>query len=95
MIKCYFITYDLNQPGQDYDAVQNAIFRISNYGCISFWRSSYLIKTSLLNASEVMNEIRPALDENDKVIVFEFTVDWNGHLDDEQTALIHKLLIGV
>ena len=42
----YFITYDLNNPGQNYDDVINAIKEASTAWC-SYWKSSYLIKATI------------------------------------------------
>ena len=93
-MKIYFVTYDLNAPEQDYEGVRNAIYRAADYGGISFWQSSYLIKSSLQNAKEVLDFIRDALDENDKVIIFEVTADFATSLSTVEEEKIFKLILG-
>ncbi|MFR1841777.1 MAG: hypothetical protein ACLUV3_00975 [Oscillospiraceae bacterium] len=53
----YFITYDLNNPGQNYDDVINAIKEASTAWC-SYWKSSYLIKSNYSSADDIQAKIK-------------------------------------
>ena len=74
----YMITYDLNSEGQKYDEVIKAIKNSSSYWC-TFWKSSYLIKSSL-TPNQITDNIKPHLDNNDRLIVIEVTNNYEGWL---------------
>ena len=76
-MKIYFVTYDLNAPNQNYEAVRDALFRVADDSCISFWQSSYLIKSSCESAGKVMEMLQEEIDADDKVIIFEVTANFN------------------
>ena len=83
--KRYLITYDLNAAGQDYESVIAAIKSASDGVWCSYWKSSFLIRSDLPSAGQVLNKINPYLDANDKIIIMEVKGD-NGSgklLDDE------------
>jgi len=66
MKKVYIITYDLIQPGQNYTSL---IEKIRGYGTwAKIGGSSYLIITDQ-NPSQIRNNLRSALDPNDKLFV--------------------------
>ena len=92
-MKCYLVTYDLNKPGQDYDKIRNAIVRVCNGELISFWQSTYLIRSPLETASEVMEFLNDALDDNDKVIVFEVGLHFDAHLPTSEKDQVLRLLL--
>ncbi len=60
------ISYDLNQPGQNYEAVIKKIKELGSWAKVhkSFWYVS-----STRTASEAVDFIKPALDKNDQVYV--------------------------
>ena len=92
-MKRYFVTYDLNSPNQNYEGVRDAIFRVADGGCISFWQSSYLIKSSLETADEVLKFISESLDANDKVIVFEVGINFATSLSLAENTKVFDLIL--
>lgn len=89
----YMITYDLNNPGQKYDDVINAIKEASTAWC-SYWKSSYLIKSNYQTAKEVFEKIKPHLDENDSVLVIEVKNNKQGWLTNKQWNYINNSIFG-
>ena len=86
----YMITYDLNEPGQKYEQVIATIKKISSGACCSFWKSSYLIKSSLL-ASEIVEKMKPHFDGNDRLIVIEVTSNKQGLLAKSEWKTINEM----
>ena len=79
----YLITYDLNSPGQNYDDVIQAIKDASTGAWCTFWKSSYLIKSTYTNANDVFAKIKPHLDKNDTALVIEVKNNKQGWLKKE------------
>ena len=71
MKKRYFITYDLNKAGQDYENVIQAIKSASDGAWCTYWKSSYLIRSNYQSAQEVSDKITKYLDSNDSLLVIE------------------------
>ena len=86
----YMITYDLNEPGQDYDGVISAIKESSSGKWCSYWKSSYLIQSNL-TANEIISKIQPHLTHNDKLIVIQVTSHYQGWLGKEQWDYISQM----
>ena len=85
----YLITYDLNSTGQKYEEVIQTIKDAATAYC-SYWKSSYLIKSSL-TANQIVDKIKPHLDNNDKLIVVEAkTSNYQGWLSKEQWKFINE-----
>lgn len=82
----YMITYDLNSEGQNYDDVIDAIKDSSDSWC-TYWKSSFLIKSSL-SVQEVVDNISPHLDGNDSLIVIEAQNNYQGWLNKKQWNFI-------
>lgn len=89
----YMVTYDLNNPGQNYDDVINAI-KESSTKCISCWKSSYLIKSNYLSANDIQAKIEPYLDSNDSLLVIEVVNNKQGWLSKEQWNYINNSIFG-
>ena len=87
-MKIFLITYDLNAPGKNYENVINAIKTASNGTWCSFWRSSFLI-CSNHNANEIVDQISPFLDSNDRLFVVEVTSHYQGWLSKKEWEYIH------
>lgn len=90
----YMITYDLNKTGQDYDNVIEAIKSASDGAWCSYWKSSWLIKSSLTSADTVCGKIKPYLDNNDRLIVIEVKNHKQGHLTEKQWNYINNHIFG-
>lgn len=85
----YLITYDLNKTGQKYDDVIKAIKDASTGAWCTFWKSSYLIKSSL-TANQISDKITPHLDNNDRMIVMEVTKNYQGWLAEDDWKYIRE-----
>ena len=86
----YMVTYDLNAPGQKYEQVLAVLDSIAEGEACSFWQSSYLLKSALAPA-QIMDKLKPHLDENDKVLVIQVTKNHQGWLDDTEWRKFNKL----
>ncbi len=85
----YMITYDLNSSGQKYDKVIQAIKDSSTGAWCSYWKSSYLIKSSL-TPNQISDNIKPHLDSNDRLIIIEVKNNYQGWLSDKQWKYIRE-----
>ncbi|UHQ98100.1 hypothetical protein HYG81_21160 (plasmid) [Natrinema zhouii] len=75
MSNCYVIGYDLQDPGQNYDDLTDAI---EDYG--TWWGhldSTYIVKTSV-SASDIRDNLHEYLDPNDKLLVAKLSGAWAG-----------------
>ena len=65
-----FISYDLYNPGQNYEKVAQAIKALGNWAKVqkSFWYVN-----SVLSASQASQKIWAAMDQNDSLIVVDAT----------------------
>lgn len=73
----YSINYDLKRPGQNYDALHEAI-----KGCGAWWHylgSTWLVDTNL-NAKGVWDRLSPHVDKNDNMLIVGITRDYSGWL---------------
>jgi hypothetical protein len=65
----FLVTYDLNNPGQKYQRVIQAIKSMGDWcHCLE---STWLLKTSL-TAEQVATRLRQQMDANDKLLVTAF-----------------------
>lgn len=86
----YIITYDLSDPGQDYNAL---IERIEGYGTwAKIQQSVWLIVTSD-TATEITDCLKQYLDENDKLFVAKVSAPaaWFGYQQSVTDWLIKHL----
>ncbi|NTF88905.1 hypothetical protein G6L46_17375 [Agrobacterium rhizogenes] len=71
------VNYDLKRPGQDYEALYQAI-----KSCGDWWHyldSTWLVDTTL-TAQGVWNNLEPHVDKNDFVLIVGVTRDYQGWL---------------
>lgn len=76
----YAINYDLKRPGQNYEALYEAI-----KDCGEWWHflgSTWLIDTSL-RANGIWDRIAPHVDKNDFFLLIGVTSDYQGLLPQE------------
>ncbi len=76
----YAINYDLKRPGQNYEALYDAIKK-----CGAWWHyldSTWLVDTSL-TATGVWERIDPHVDKNDSFLIVGITRDYQGWLPKE------------
>lgn len=86
----YFITYDLNKAGKNYDGVYKAIKSAGDLAWCHFWESSWLIRSSLQSANDVFAKIKPHLDSDDTCFVVEVKNNRQGWLSKKQWDYINK-----
>lgn len=92
MKKRYFITYDLNKTGKDYEDVIQAIKDASDGAWCSYWKSSYLIRSNYQTADEVSNKITKYLDSNDTLLVIEVINNKQGWLNKDAWKYISETI---
>lgn len=76
----FAITYDLNRPGQSYPNLYSSIKSLGTW-----WRyldSFWLIDTTL-SAKQIYEHLKPTVDPNDYVLIFEMGKDREGQLPSE------------
>jgi hypothetical protein len=89
MKKPFIITYDLNSPGQKYDEVIKVIKNEISVSWCKYWESAFLF-TSNLNPNQMLDKLKPYLDQGDKMIILEVTNNKNGWLTQKQWNWINK-----
>ena len=85
----YMVTYDLNNPGQRYDDVIQAIKEASTGVWCTYWESSYFIQSNL-SVQQVFDRIAPHLDSNDKLLIIEVKENYQGWLENNQWEYIRE-----
>lgn len=71
------VSYDLNSPGQNYDAVIDRIKQLGSWAKIHY---SFWYVDSTYTPTQAVDHIKPALDANDRVYVVDATNNvaaWN------------------
>jgi hypothetical protein len=68
-----FVAYDLDKPGQNYDAVHDAIKSLGRY--YHAQQSLFYVHTNL-SAREAHSAVIKVMDRNDRLIVVESTGAW-------------------
>lgn len=70
----YTISYDLSNPGRDYESISNAI---KNYG---FWwhqtGSVWIISAANTNTTQIRDYLKQFIDQNDKIFVARLSGEW-------------------
>lgn len=92
MAKNYFVSYDLNSPGQDYTRVKQGIAAACTW-YISVQRSFFYISSTCNSAQDVYNIIRPYTDVNDRLAVVEATAVWMNGLTKQSWQSFHSLWV--
>lgn len=88
----YFITYDLNKAGKDYEGLYQAIKDASTGVWCHYWESSWLIRSNLITADLVFTKIKPHLDQDDCCLVIEVKNNKQGWLTQKQWDYINKYI---
>ncbi len=86
----YNISYDLNEPGQDYDELYETIEDLGDW--IHPLDSTWLVSTSL-SAEEIRDKLEIVVDDTDALLVTKATTPgaWLNLSDDESAWLQSKL----
>lgn len=71
----YAVTYDLHNPGQDYQKLHDQLKSYRNYSkrFDSFW-----LIDATQSAAEIRDDLIKVVDENDKIFVIEVKRHWAG-----------------
>lgn len=86
----YLISYDLNQSGQNYKDLYETIKSASNGTWMHYLDSTWIIQSSR-SADEISNILKPALDNNDSLLVFEVQNQYAGWLPEEAWDYLKKM----
>ena len=81
------ISYDLHDPGQDYDDLHEAI---KDYGL--WWHhleSTWLVKTSS-SCKEIRDDLKNHLDSNDELLVTKLSGAWTSGISDDGTDWLYE-----
>ena len=78
----YLVSYDLNQPGQDYPNVIKAI-KTYEHHC-QILKSQWLVCSHKM-AEDIYNHLRKHIDDTDRLLVCEFTMNAEGWLSSRAT----------
>lgn len=87
----YLVSYDLNTPGKNYDALYEAIKDASNGTWCKPLRSVYIIESSLTSGA-IYNRLSPYLDSNDRVLIAEVTSNTYWYLDKKVSDYLTEML---
>ena len=87
----YLISYDLNEPGKNYDDLYEAIKNASNGTWCKPLRSVYVIQSSL-SAKQIYDKLSPCLDANDLILVIEVTKHAYWYLNKKVSDYLQKML---
>jgi hypothetical protein len=82
----YLVTYDLNEPTQNYDDLFDAIKAHRSY--IHAMKSVWFIETSK-KASEVRDDLSDYTSSNDELFVSKITAWASNNVDSEATSWLH------
>lgn len=77
----YMVSYDLNNPGQDYKKVKDKIESLGSW--CHYLDSTYLVK-SYLNFETFQNEVTSVADSNDRFIIAKIDGTVGGWLSKDQ-----------
>ncbi len=76
----YAINYDLKRPGQNYEALHDAI-----KGCGAWWHylgSTWLVDTTL-TADAIWNRLANRVDKNDFFLIIKISREYSGWLPED------------
>jgi hypothetical protein len=81
----YWISYDLDKPGQDY---KDLIARLQEYGAKKILKSDWLVENNATPAA-IRDDLKRFLDKNDRIMVSELVSNaaWENLITDDQTVL--------
>jgi CRISPR/Cas system-associated endoribonuclease Cas2 len=67
----YFISYDLNRPGQDYSSLISAL---ETLGAKRYQKSAWLLTTTA-SATEIVNALSSHIDKTDSLFVAQYATN--------------------
>lgn len=90
-MKVYAICYDLNNPGQDYQPLYDAIKEISDDAWWCYLDSTWLICTNK-SAEQISDVLRANIDDNDSLLVIRVSEESAGWLPKDAWDWLRKYL---
>jgi len=72
MKKSYLVSYDLDQPGQNYEIL---IGRLKQYNAKRVLYSQWVLQTTL-TAIQLRDDLKAYVDSNDRLLITRVTNDW-------------------
>ena len=80
----YFVTYDLYDPGQNYEAVEKAVQQCGDAGKVlqTVW---YL--SSAMSGEQIRSKVWSAMDANDRLLVIEARMAWGQNIGDRWSVI--------
>jgi len=88
----YQISYDLQNPGQDYEDLYDGIKNLGSWTHIL--ESTWLVDCDVDSAGDVRDELKPKIDANDKLFVTKISDGWSWgtSFSDDSTSWIQEHL---
>lgn len=86
----YQISYDLQQPGQDYDDLYDAIRSYDGYCHVL--ESTWFVVSDDTSTSSVRDHLKKHIDSNDKLLVTKVGYGWATTFSNDQTDWMHEHL---
>jgi hypothetical protein len=88
----YLITYDLNAPGKNYEALKEAVKSCSTglAAWCRYWDSTFLLRSDK-SAKEIARKLSSVLDSNDAFLVIEVNENYSGRSQKAKWDYIRKL----
>jgi hypothetical protein len=87
------ITYDLNDPGQRYAKLAEAIKALSRNGSWWHYLDSTWVVPSNLTCGQVTDHLKPYLDGNDEILVLDITNDsYQGLFSEEAWKVFNAIM---
>ena len=81
----YFVTYDLFDPGQNYDAVEKAIQASGR--AVKLLQTVWYLSSSL-KGEDIRTKVWSAMDSNDRLLVIEASNAWGQNIADNWDTLL-------
>lgn len=86
----YEISYDLSNPGQDYEGLHEAIENVGDslHALESYW----LVDASNTSTSDIRDELKGELDTNDQLVVTKIQQSGGGRWATSSASEVHEWL---
>ena len=89
MKRVYVITYDLNAPGQNYDALYDEIKSLGAWA--HPMDSTWFVQTNL-KATSIFDRLKKHLDSNDVIFISRVTEDYAAKLSSDMIDWLRKAI---
>jgi CRISPR/Cas system-associated endoribonuclease Cas2 len=83
----YAVTYDLHNPGQNYEDVKKTLKSFG--GWWKYYGSFWLIHTDNHNASDIRDEVNKVIDTGDHVFVIRVANEWAAYMNKDAYKWLH------